>query len=142
MTQLSITTNGTTAPGLAARMLMMVEEWRGRQRLRREFEVLRSNGMLDAVLADATISKGELDRVVANHPASRHLLSDMVARLGLGDEFGKDPTIVREMSRACTLCAKQGQCKRWFRTDATEGYEAFCPNAARLNEMRRAAALV
>jgi hypothetical protein len=109
---------------------------RERERLRHEFAVLEADGMLDTVLDDVMITGAEIGPLLRNHPASGRLLTEMVERLDIGDAFEKNPAVARDMWRVCTMCSALPECKRWMRSDATEGYEQFCPNADRLDEMR------
>ncbi|MGU3468329.1 DUF6455 family protein [Methylobacterium sp. C33D] len=51
----------------------------------------------------------------------------------------RDPEIVRQLEAACLDCRNRGRCARelWAGT-AAGTYPDFCPNAARLDRLRRA----
>lgn len=112
------------------------KERRERRRLRRELTELGQSGSLDRVLADANLSAADVEPMLANYPASGHLLNDVAARLDIADAIASDPVTERDLLRVCTLCGSQGRCKRWLRSSATIGFEEFCPNADRLAEIR------
>ena len=123
---------------VALRALAAIEVLRERHRLRQELTALAESGALDRVLADAQLSRADLEPMLANHPDSGHLLDEMAARLHVGDRLHADRLTERDMWRVCTLCREQGACKHWLASGATEGYAAFCPNAETLDQLRHA----
>jgi len=121
---------------LAARAVLAVHDLQERHRLRGELLALDKDGALDRVLADARLSRADLEPMLSNHPASGRLLTQMAERLQICDRLHDDAVTERDMWRVCTLCESQGRCKHWLASGATEGYEDFCPNAELLNKMR------
>lgn len=123
---------------LAERAAAAYHAVRERARLRHELEALDRNGDLDRVLAEASMTRGEIEPMLANYPGSAHALDAMAARLGVTEALRHDPETTRDMAHACTVCAEQGRCRHWLESGATEGYQEFCPNAALLEGMRHA----
>lgn len=127
--------------GLAAHLvtwaISAIGEISARHRLRRELEALAGDE-LDRVLADAGLSRGDVEAMLANYPTSERLLGEMAQRLGIADRLEKHRLTERDMLRLCTVCKEQGRCKHWLASGATEGYEDFCPNADALATMQRA----
>jgi hypothetical protein len=67
------------------------------------------------------------------------LLGQMLLRQG-----AKVPELTaltgRELGRAvrrCTLCTSTERCSTWLAKDESHGYEAFCPNAGFIEELKR-----
>ena len=133
-------TKDAERPGLARvidHALSVVKDARERRRLRRELLDLDAD-TLDRTLAELRLQRGEVDAMIANHPASGHLLDDVAARLDVAGKLHADPATERDMWRLCSVCSAQGRCKHWLASGATEGYDEFCPNADRLDALRRA----
>lgn len=38
--------------------------------------------------------------------------------------------------RQCTRCSEAAQCRAWLSSEAREGYQSFCPNAAFVGRMK------
>jgi Family of unknown function (DUF6455) len=124
------------ASHLAARALAAIDELRQRHRLRREMEGLEDGGMLDRVLAEAQLTRADIETMLGNYPASGHLLDEMAERLHIADEVHEDRLVERDLRHVCTLCSTQGRCRHWLASGRSEGFEAFCPNADQLRAMR------
>lgn len=121
---------------LGERAREAIHAMRERHRLRRELEMLASEGDLDRVLADAQMTRGDIEPMLANYPVSTHRLDAMAARLGVTAAMHRDPAAERDMRRVCSVCREQGRCTHWLATGAPEGYQAFCPNADELEILR------
>ncbi len=121
---------------IVARIRAALQAMRDRHRLRRELEVLDSEGDLDRILADAQLSRGDIEPLLENYPASAHRLDDMAARLNVADALHRDPATERDMQHLCSVCQEMGRCRRWLDSGATEGFQEFCPNAAALEALR------
>lgn len=129
------------AEGMLARLVHQartaIADARERHALRRELADYAMTGNLDAVLAEAGLSRMQIEPLIKGYPEAPRLLEAMAARLGVENEYTKDPTIQREIQRTCSLCAVHGRCRRWLRSGRDEGYQDFCPNAALLDFLRR-----
>jgi len=123
---------------LADRAVAAFHAARERARLRREFEMLDREGELDRVLADAHMTRDEIEPILANYPASADRLERMAARLGVTKAMHRDAQAERAMQHECSVCLQQGKCRHWLESGAAEGYAEFCPNAELLTEMRHA----
>lgn len=121
-----------------AQALAAIAALRARRRLRREFEALSDSDALDRMLAEAQLTRADIEPMLANYPASGHLIDEMVGRLDIADQLHADATVERDLRRVCTVCHTQGQCQHWLKSGATQGYEAFCPNADQFTAMRAA----
>lgn len=122
---------------LGDRALGALHAMRERHRLRRELETLDREGDLDRVLADAQMTRGDIEPMLADYPASTHRLDAVAAWLGISEQLHRDPAAERDMRRVCSVCREQGRCTHWLAVGAPEGYQAFCPNADQLEELRR-----
>lgn len=125
--------------GIAARVAVRAFEMIARHALRRELLALDKDGELDRILGEGNLGRADVEKMLANHPDSGRLLNKMAARLNVEGELYADPIKERDMWHVCTLCDAQGRCKHWLASGATEGYEAFCANAAELNDLKHKA---
>jgi hypothetical protein len=114
---------------------------RERAALQRDLAALEASGELDRVLGDLGLSRGGIPLLIKNHPRAARLLAGMMDRLGIASP--QDPWIrarlhtrMTEIRQQCLMCTETRACARWQRSDATTGYEAFCPNAASLAQLR------
>ena len=57
---------------------------------------------------------------------------DDVARLALASGDRGFAVALRQ----CTRCSQTAQCRAWLYSDAREGYDTFCPNAAYVHRMK------
>jgi hypothetical protein len=99
-----------------------------RHALRQELLECDRSGVLDSVLADLQMGRGELEPMIGNYPLSRRLFGAMAARLGV-DPACDGPSMRRGLQHTCAVCAEQRRCQQWLDAGRTEGYEEFCPNA-------------
>jgi hypothetical protein len=114
--------------GLVNKFRSTLQNIGARYALRQELLECERVGMLDAMLADLNMSRGELDPLVRNHPLSTRLFGAMATRLGV-DPASDGPTTKRILQRTCAVCAHQTECQQWLDSGRSEGFEAFCPNS-------------
>ena len=105
---------------------------RARAKLRAELEALEAKGELDIVLAEAGLTRSQLNLMVAGHPDAGQLLTSMLDRLRLDRSVIPADTI-REMGWACTICDDKRRCREWLADGEEGGYRAFCPNTLQLD---------
>lgn len=108
-----------------------------RRALRRELADYAMTGNLDSLLAEAGLSRAQIEPLIKGYPEAPRLLEAMAERLGVEEEYKKDPTIQRDLQRTCSLCAAHGRCRRWLHSGRQDGYRDFCPNAELLDFLRR-----
>lgn len=118
----------------------IADAW-ARHVLRRELADYAMNSDFDLALADAGLTRAQLEPVIKGHPEAARLLQAMAERLEVEQEYGKDPIIQREMQRTCSLCTERGHCRRWLRAGSKDGYQEFCPNADLLDFLQRRKAM-
>jgi hypothetical protein len=111
-----------------------------RRQLAEELAGAAASGELDAILAETGLARGQLQRLLQGHAESPRLLEAMTQRLGIEREAIAEREILREIERICSLCDSRGPCRRWLRSGATDGYDAFCPNAEWFDHLRQPAA--
>ena len=99
-----------------------------RHALRQELLECDRSGVLDSVLADLQIDRGQLEPMIGNYPLSGRLFGGMAARLGV-DPLCDGPQMRRAVQQTCAVCGHQRECQHWLDSGRTEGYEEFCPNA-------------
>jgi hypothetical protein len=90
---------------------------------------------LDRVLGEMGLSHDELVPYLRGHREGSRLRERMMARLGIA-RGGIDPSLEREIERACALCPAKARCRRWLQYGWFEGHREFCPNAARFDLSR------
>lgn len=118
--------------GMGAAIGRWAEGRRARSRLRRDLRVMEENGELDAVLAEAGLTRAQIGPLIAGHPDAGKLLTAMLDRVGIAD--GAMPVdTMREMGWACTICTDKRRCREWLVAGDDSEYRAFCPNAALLD---------
>lgn len=122
------TTSGSIFGRLMSRARSGLRDLAARHALRQELLECDRSGVLDSVLADLQIDRGELDPVISNYPLSGRLFGGMAARLGV-DPMHDGPQTQRAIQRTCAVCAHQSECRHWLDSGRTEGYEEFCPNS-------------
>lgn len=113
---------------LVDRTTMALRDIAARQALRQELLECDRSGVLNNILADINLSRGELQPLIANYPLSIRLFGSMAARLGV-DPAWEGPAMRRGLQRNCALCAHQDACQHWLDSGRSEDYEEFCPNA-------------
>lgn len=118
----------------------LADAW-ARHVLRRELADYELNSDFDLALADVGLTRAQLQPVIKGHPEAARLLETMAERLGVEQEYTKDPIILREMQLTCSLCAAHSRCRHWLRAERTDGYQNFCPNADLLNFLRHRKAM-
>jgi hypothetical protein len=126
---------------LAGGVLLTIEGWRERSRLRRELDVLRRRGELDRTLTDCGIAPSDVSRLMRAHPRTRQQLAEMMQRLGIDraalPRSGAVLETLRAMEWRCGECADWRACRNWLASRAAPGsYRAVCPNAEALDQLR------
>lgn len=108
-----------------------------RQALEREL-----NALDDRQLRDLGIARDQIPLLVSAHPEATALLTRMLERLGITDvEIDSNIDLRDTLKRTCAFCIVRQECKRFLRLpnrQDTDGYRAFCPNAAELDDLRAA----
>jgi hypothetical protein len=108
---------------LTDRILVIIEGWRERRRLRRE-------------LNDLPL---DIPRLMKAHPGASRQLADMMRRLGIDRAAMPHMPRLRDIEWRCGECKNWRKCRRWLASrDAADEYRAFCPNAEAYDELRRA----
>lgn len=130
---------------LRARVQTMIADARARAALRAELAHLDANGELDGVLAEIGLSRAGMPALVKRHPGAYRRLAAMLQRRGLADCRSRDAlsrsTVraeMRDIEAQCLFCQTTRQCESWLRTDRTEGYREFCPNAEAMDRIKAA----
>ncbi len=123
------TTRGGVAPAgwLRARLR--------RYRLARQLMSLDRRDF-ERAMADLGLGPGDLDTVLRSDPDSKALLDRMMAHVGIEAGWLRThPRALRELERACALCAERRRCRHWMKTrQPASAYRAFCPNASGFDE--------
>jgi hypothetical protein len=102
---------------------------RARAQLRRELTALEENGELDAVLADAGLTRAQVGTLIDANPESAELLMAMLERLRIASTTIPLATM-REMGWTCATCTDKRRCREWLAKGEETEFRAFCPNAA------------
>ena len=120
-------------------ILITIEGWRERFRLRRELDDLRLHGELERTLADSLISPLDIPRLMRVHPGTSRQLADMMRRQGIDRAALPRMPRLRDIEWRCGACKDWRKCRSWLASrDAPDNYRAFCPNAEAFDELRRA----
>lgn len=136
---------GKALVSLADSILVTVEGWRERSRLRRELDALGSAGELMRTLADSGIGLGDVPRLLRAHPHTAQQLDQMMHRLDIDRAALPHGNAIaaglRDIEWQCGDCADWRKCRAWLASPgAAESHRAFCPNAEALDQLRSAAA--
>lgn len=106
-----------------------------RQALERELIALD-----DRQLSDLGITREQVPVVAGAYPESAELLTRMLGRLGITEEaIARNPGLRSQLQHSCSLCFLRRECRRYLRLPvdtSPDGYRIFCPNAAKLDELR------
>ncbi len=122
-------TQGSSVLGrLLSRARGALRDMAARHALRQELLECDRSGVLDSILADLQMDRGELEPMIENYPLSSRLFGRMAARLGV-DPLCDGPQMRRAVQHTCAVCSHQRECRHWLDSGRTEGYEEFCPNA-------------
>lgn len=118
-----------------------IYRWAAAERARRqtlaEISSLESQGLLDEVLADMSLTRDDLDAIVNADPEAPPRLSAMAERLGISEKIAAMPTRwSHDLSLVCKTCPRPEECDAWMRSGATDGFERFCDNAQTLKALR------
>ena len=122
-------------------ILITIEGWRERFRLRRELDDLRLHGELERTLADSLISPLDIPRLMRVHPGTSRQLADMMRRQGIDRAALPCMPRLRDIEWRCGECKDWRKCRSWLASrDAPDNYRyryrAFCPNAEAFDELR------
>ena len=125
-----------TEPYLSA----LIERWRSWRARNRTLADLSACGDAEVARMAADIGLPASDlRVLAAH--DRHdadLLRERLAVLGIDPEVvaRREPAVMREMQRVCTLCDAKGRCTNDLMRDPKHpGWRDYCPNARELTTL-------
>jgi len=106
----------------------VMRDFAARHALRQELLDCDRVGVLDTILSDLQMSRGEIEPLIENYPLSTRLFGAMATRLGV-DPMHDGPHLHRAIQRTCAVCAYQRECQHWLDSGRSEGYDEFCPNA-------------
>ena len=121
-------------------MLEALALWLGHQRERAAIGLSQTD-TFDALAKDLGVSASELSYLVNAVPDPLQL-PEMLKALGISEAALRraQPALLRAMEEACAQCVVLGRCRYALARDAAASeYEQFCPNAARLTELRSGA---
>jgi hypothetical protein len=123
------------------------ESWFGRRwRTWRDALVRRSElsgcgeDEVERIAQDIGVSAPELREIERRGPGSADLLPKMMTALELdaGEVAAREPTVMRDLQRVCSMCEEQGRCA-YELADGTAKYRyaKFCPNAETLDALNK-----
>ncbi len=126
--------------GWLSRQFSHVSDWIARDRMRSELESLAAIGELDAVLAEAGLSRSDVPLLLAHDLDETAGLEQMAQRLGISPEKLAAAAGPRDLQWRCLNCEARKPCDRWLADHASaEEAPRFCPNAEDLNAIKSAA---
>ena len=95
---------------------------------------------VDRIARELGMSASELRTLASYGPNAAELLNRRMAALRIDPQHvgAIDPSMLRDMQRLCTTCARHKQCARDLADQSGYGYlsqdwQDYCPNAATLN---------
>lgn len=97
--------------------------------------ILGASALAIFIVAVAILSG--MQAVADNSPT---LLSKVLAAQGLDPLQAMSSSEGREFGlavRRCTRCGGRDRCRAWLASGARDGYQAFCPNAAFIQSLKR-----
>jgi uncharacterized protein YjiS (DUF1127 family) len=116
-----------------AGVIEAIDVWRRREALERQLRSLDDRSMLDIGLL-----RDQIPDLVRAYPEAPRLLRRMMEHLGVARTLAaKEVHLQRELERNCVVCISRSQCRRWLGSGRpAQAYRSFCPNAAKLDEIR------
>ena len=133
---------GSAAPTTPVpRLADLIARWMPENRLGKSLAEY-SDDELDNVLACAGKTRADLFAVFKGNEKHRQMLALMIEHFGVDRDYAARNCwdALRYAEQACIQCTKTKRCRSWFawgsRNDAPR---VFCPNAALLDEIARAA---
>ena len=112
-----------------ARMAQAVHDWWARTKQWREFDDLAAEGMLDSVLDDIGLQRGEIPTVMHAFPRSGRRHADMMRWAGVDPERLPPTADIREAQWLCIRCGAAKECDSWRASpESQRGAPTFCPN--------------
>src|SRR5262245_30747357 len=88
---------------------------------------------------DVGITGPDLQTLAGRWPDSTELLSQRLAVLAIDERAleRREPQVVRDMQRVCTLCAEKRRCQHNLAVDPhDESWSDYCPNAQTLKGLK------
>jgi uncharacterized protein YjiS (DUF1127 family) len=132
---------GASITCFAERVAQLVDDWRARERLRRELDDLSVHGELDTLLHDVGLTRSDISSLVAACPGASQRLDAMAARLGADRSVLKQAGELHEAEWRCTHCPDWRRCRSWLATaPAGMSPPTFCPNRPSFERARSCAA--
>jgi hypothetical protein len=121
---------------LALRLSRWWQNWRSRRAAIAELN--RCGTDVERLAADVGVSAAELSTLAGKWPGAAELLGRRMAQLKL-DESGirsKEPQVLRDLQRVCTMCASKGRCEHDLANNPADPvWQAYCPNALTLGAL-------
>ncbi len=119
------------------RMAEAARDWWARSKQWREFDDLAAEGMLDSVLEDIGLSRGEIPTVMHAFPRSGRRHEDMMRWTGVDPERLPPTADIREAQWLCIRCGAAKECDAWRGLpESQRGAPTFCPNIETFERIR------
>jgi hypothetical protein len=115
---------------LAARLSRWWQNWRSRRAAIAELNCCGAD--VERVAHDIGLGAADLRTLAGKWPGSAELLGQRLAQLKLdeNDIRNKEPQVLRDLQRVCTVCASKGRCAHdLVNAPADPGWQEYCPNA-------------
>jgi hypothetical protein len=125
------------APGLVGRMVQWWRNWARRRRTMADLECCGSSE-LEHLAHDVGLGRQEICTLAGKWPRSADLLLRRMKGVALArDEIARrDPQVLRDLERVCTLCASKRRCQHDLARDPSDAkWREYCPNVTTLNAL-------
>lgn len=120
------------------RVFDRISNWIAGARSRRELARLGARDV-ERLARDSGVSNAELVALARQGPDAGSLLPRRLAALGLDAEelARREPQVLRDLQRVCSLCESTGRCRRELNRDPDNpAWETYCPNVTTLRALR------
>jgi uncharacterized protein YjiS (DUF1127 family) len=125
------------APDLVGRV---IQWWRDWAKMRRTIADLECCGPseLEHLAHDVGLGRQEVHTLAGKWPGSADLLLQRLkgVKLDIAEIARREPQVVRDLERVCTLCASKRKCRHDLAKDPVDPrWREYCPNTMTLNAL-------
>jgi uncharacterized protein YjiS (DUF1127 family) len=118
----------------------VIQWWRNWARTRRTMADLERCGPseVEHLAHDVGLNRQEICTLAGQWPGSADLLSQRLAgvKLDIAEIARREPQVVRDLERVCTLCASKRRCQHDLAKDPADPvWREYCPNTMTLNAL-------
>jgi hypothetical protein len=121
---------------LFSRFVRALDDWRERDRLRGELDLLERTGQLDDVLGEVGLTRAQIPDLMAARPGTAERLARMMAQAGVDQATLRAAGGAVDAAWRCQRCQHTEECETWLADRHAAGeLPDFCPNKSTFEEI-------